>query len=130
MRAQRHHASGEEVHLAPHFLPAEQQHGEEAGFEKKGENALGGERAAKDVAHEAGVGGPVGAEFEFHHDARGHADGECQREDFGPKPRHLVVDGLAGFEPGAFHQYEHQPQADAQRRIDIMKSHRGAELDS
>jgi hypothetical protein len=44
--AQRHHDRGEEVHLAD-AVPAEDQHGEEAGLQEEGEDALGGQGAAE-----------------------------------------------------------------------------------
>jgi hypothetical protein len=57
-------------------VPAEDEHGLEARLQEEGEDALGGECGAEDVADEAGVGGPVGAELELHDDAGGDADGE------------------------------------------------------
>jgi hypothetical protein len=76
-------------------VPAEQQHGQETGFEEEREDALRRQRAAEHVADVARVGRPVRAELELHHDARRHADGEREREDLGPEPRHLVVERLA-----------------------------------
>ena len=77
------------------LVPAEQQHRQETRFEEEREDALRRQRAAEHVAHVARVGRPVRAELELHHDARRHADGEGQREDPRPEPRHLVVERVA-----------------------------------
>ena len=103
MRAETDHAGREKMQFASDLVPAEKQNREKTGFEKKGENAFRRERAAKNIADEARIRRPVRAEFKFHHDARRDADGECQREHFRPKPRHLVIDRIFGLEPRAFH---------------------------
>ena len=59
-------------------VPAEQEDGQETGLQEEGEDALGRQGAAEHVAHEPGVGGPVGPELEFQDDATGHAEGEDQ----------------------------------------------------
>ena len=59
----------------------EEEDAQEGRLEEEGEDALGGERRAEDVAHEGRVARPVRAELELHDDAGGHAHGEGQRED-------------------------------------------------
>ena len=96
MRAQGDHERGDEVHPRRHAVPAEDQHGQETGLEEEGKDALGGQGRAEDVADEAGVAGPVGAELELHHDAGGHAHREIDREQPRPEPRHGVITPIAG----------------------------------
>ena len=122
------HAGGEEVEARADFVPTKEEEGEEAGLEKKRKNALGGEGATENVADEAGVGRPVRAEFELHDDAGGHADGEGEREDAGPIARHVVVKRVAGFQPDSFHDHQRHPEADGQRRVDVMEHDREGEL--
>ena len=86
------HEGGEEVRLLAHAVPAEDEQGEKAAFQEEGEDALGGQGAAEDIADVAGVGGPVGAELEFHDDAAGDADGEDQGEDFDPELGHFAIE--------------------------------------
>ena len=128
MRPQAHHASREEMDFGADPVPAEEQHREEARFEEEREDALRRQRAAEHIAHIARVGRPVRAELELQHDARRHADGERQREDPRPEPRHLVVERVAVLEPQPFHDHQHQPQPDAQRRIQVMEPARQREL--
>ena len=52
---------------------------------KKAKMPFGGQGAPENVPHETGIGGPIGAELELHHDAGGHPDGEDEAEDPGPK---------------------------------------------
>ena len=130
MRAEADHARGKKMHLAADLVPAEQQHGEKTGFEEKREDAFRRQRAAEHVADEPRIGRPVRAELEFHHDARRHADGEREREHPRPEPRHLVIERIVGFEPQPFHEDQQDAEADAQRRIKIMKRDRGPELDA
>ena len=118
------------MNFAADFVPAKKQDGEKSGFEEECKNPLRRERTAKNVADEAGIRRPVRAEFKLHHDARRHADGERERENFRPKPRHLVVERVARFEPQTFHDDEHDAQADAQRRVNIMERNGRAELDA
>ncbi len=130
MRAEADHAGGEEVHLRPDLVPAEEQHGEETGLEEKGEDAFGGESGTKDIADETRVGGPVRPELEFHDDAGGHADGEGEREDARPEAGHLVKERVAGAQPGGLHGDEDNAESDAQRRIDVVKCDGERELQS
>ena len=85
------------------------------------------------------LGQPGSVSFFFNHlgvveathpDAGRDADGKSQRKNFCPEPRHLVIDVLAGFEPRAFDEHEHDAEADAQRRVDVMKGNRCAKLNS
>src|SRR5437868_358171 len=54
--AQRHHDGGEEVHSLADAVPAEDQHGQEAGLQKEGKDAFGRQGAAEDVADVAREG--------------------------------------------------------------------------
>ena len=79
------HQRGEEVHPFRDAVPAEDEHGQEAGFEEEGENAFRRQGRAENVADVAGVVRPVGAELELHDDAGGDAHGEVDGEDAGPE---------------------------------------------
>ena len=114
--AQRDHEGGEEVHPLADAVPAEDQHGQEAGLEEEGEDALGGQGAAEDVADVAGVGGPVGAELELHDDAGGDAHREVDGEDARPELGHLVIDDVAGAQVHPLHDHHDHAQPDGQRR--------------
>ena len=48
--AQRHHAGGEEVQTRPDFVPAEQHHAEEPGFEEEGGQHFIGQQRAGNAA--------------------------------------------------------------------------------
>jgi len=130
MRAQADHARGKEMHLAAHPVPTKHQDGQKTGFEEKGEDAFRCQCAAENIADKARIGCPIRAELEFHHDTGRHADGKGERKHPRPKSRHLVIDGVFGFEPQPFHANQEQAKADAQRRIKIMKRDRGPELDA
>ena len=128
MGAQGDHAGGEEVHFGAHLVPAEEQDGQEAGFQEEGEDAFRRQRAAEDVAHAAGIVSPVGAELEFHHDAGGHAQGEDDAEYLGPEFGLLVVEFVLRFQPEAFQRDQNHPQADGHRREDVVEHDRNGEL--
>ena len=66
MRAEADHACCEEVRSRPDLVPAEENERQEARLQKEGENALGRQCAAEDVADKAGVGRPVGSKLELH----------------------------------------------------------------
>ena len=121
MGAQGHHAGGEEVHFGPHLVPAEEQDGQEAGFQEEGEDAFRRQGAAEDVAYATGVVRPVGAELEFHHDAGGHAQREDDAEYLGPEFGLLVVELVFCFQPEAFQCHQYHPQADGHRREDVVE---------
>jgi hypothetical protein len=129
-RAEGHHAGGEEVHLRPHPVPAEDEHRQEAALEEEGEDALGGQGGAEHVADVARVGGPVRAELELHDDAARDADREVQREDPGPEPLRLPVDGVPGPEVLPSQVDEHHPHADGERRKEVVEHHGEGELDA
>ena len=118
------------MRFAAYLVPAEQQHREKTGLEKKRKNAFRRQRTAEHIADKARIGCPIRAELEFHHDTGRHADGKGERKHPRPKSRHLVIDGVFGFEPQPFHANQEQAKADAQRRIKIMKRDRGPELDA
>jgi len=64
---------------------------------EKREDAFRRRRAAEHVADIPRIRRPIRAEFEFHDDARGHADGERERKHLRPEPRHLVIDRVLVF---------------------------------
>ncbi len=109
------------MHLTAHFVPAKKQYGQKAGLQEKCEDTLRRQRAAKDVADIARVAGPIGAKFKFHDEAGGDAEGERERKDVRPELRHLVIDVVFGPEPCRLHDDEHDADADAQRRINVVK---------
>ncbi len=111
-------------------VPAEDQDGEEPALQKKREDALGGQRRAEDVAHKAGVHGPVGAELELHDDAGGHADGKIHGEDLGPEPRGFLVEDVAGAEEHPFEIDHHGPEPDGQRGEEVVEHDGQRELTS
>jgi len=130
MGPQRNHAGGEE--MGPGFdpVPAEEENGQKARFEKKGKDPLRGESAAEDVPDVAGVDRPVGAELELHDDAGSDAEGEDEPEDARPEFRHLQVELVFGFEIARLHDDQQHAEADAQRRKDVVKGDREGELQS
>ncbi len=112
----------------PDLVPAEQQHREEAGLKEEREDALSREGAPENVADVPRIRGPVGAELELHHDSGGHADGESQREDLRPEPRHLVIEWILRLQPQPLDHYQQQAEPDAQRRVEVMERDRQSEL--
>ena len=122
------HQRGEEVHPFRDAVPAEDQHGQKARFEEEGENAFGRQGGAENVADVAGVGGPVGAELEFHDDAGGHAHGEVDGENAGPELRHGVIAVVAGAQVKTLHQHHQGGQADGKWRKQIVEHDRQREL--
>ena len=118
------------MELTSDLVPAEQQDGEEAGFQEEREDAFGGQGAAEHIAHVTGVGSPVGAELEFHHNPGGDSDGERQRKHPGPESRQLVVQVVAGFQPEPFHDDDAHSQANGLRRVDAVEGDGERELDS
>ena len=71
----------------PSRLPPNSIRPEEAALEEEGEDALGREQAAEDVADEARVVGPVHPELELLDDAGRDAQGEDQAVDLDPEER-------------------------------------------
>jgi hypothetical protein len=92
------------------------------------DECLGRQRRAKDVAHEAGIASPVGAEFEFHDHAGGHAAGKDHAEDVGPEAQHAVVDLVGPAQAQAGHDDQHHSQAHGEHRIQVVHHHGQREL--
>ena len=130
MGAEGDHAGGEEVETRADLVPAEEQDGEEAGLEEEREDALGGERAAEDVADVARVGGPVGAKLKFEDEAGGDAEREGEGKDLRPEARHLVVNGVLRAQPESFDDDQQQPEPDTEGRVEIVKRRRERELEA
>ena len=79
-RARPHQPRAGQVKPARDAAVAEEQHAQEHRLEEEREQRLSGQRRAEDVAHEARVVGPVGAERELHGDAGSHTHGKRPRE--------------------------------------------------
>ncbi len=77
-----------------------------------------------------GISGQIDNEFKFHNNVGGYAYAEYQGKDADPEARHLFVAPVAGFQEHAFHDHQDQPQAYAERRIDIMKGNGKCELNA
>jgi len=116
MSSEGDHAGGEEVEFWADLVPAEEKDGEETRLEEEGEDAFGGKGAPKDIADEAGVGCPVGAEFEFEDDAGGDTESEDETEYLGPEAGHVVEAWVTRLEPEAFHDDQDEAQTDGERR--------------
>ena len=56
----------------------------------------------EDIAHETGIGGPIGAELKFHYDPGGYTHGKVNGENLGPELRRLFVILVTRFEVSSF----------------------------
>ena len=128
--SQGHHAGGEEMHLGTHLVPAKEKQRQKSRFKEECEDSLGGQRASEDVPHKAGVSGPVGSKFKFHHDACGDSDGKDEPENLGPKMGQMVEEGIAGLDVKSFHDDQQNTQADRHRRKDVVKGYGKGKLDA
>ena len=124
------HEGGEEVHLLSDAVPAEDEDGEEARFEEEGEDSFGRESGAEDVADEAGIDGPVGAELELHDDSGRDADGEGNGEEFDPELGEAVPVGIACLEPDGLEDDEEHSHPDGKGRKEVVHHNGEGELDS
>jgi hypothetical protein len=115
-RAQRHHQRGEPAHERRDALAAEDQQPEEARLEEEGEDALGRQRSAEDVADEARVGRPVGAELELHDDAGRDPDHKGHGEQAEPEVGGAAIDVPAGAPARGLQQGNEQRQPDGDGR--------------
>ena len=86
----------------PSFFSPNKKQAEEAGLQKKREDAFHGERLADHAAGGAGERRPVGAELKFHGDAGDDAEGEVDAEDARPESRGAIVMLVAGAERISF----------------------------
>ena len=98
-----------------HLAPAEEHHRDEGRFEEEGEDALDGQRGAEDVAHEVGVVGPVGPEFELEDQARGHADGEVYAEQAHPEFGRAEPERVLRADVKGLHDGDQEAQPERQR---------------
>ena len=73
------------MEAARHFVPPEEHHSHKRRLHEEGQDAFHGERGSEDVAHEPGVVAPVGAELKLKDNARSHAHGEVDTEEFLPE---------------------------------------------
>ena len=103
-------------------VPAEDQQGQEARLEEEGEDPLRRQRRSEDIADEARVGGPVGAELELHHDAGRHADGEVEGEDAGPELGRRLEQQVAGAQVLRLEIDHDHADADGERREDVVEA--------
>ncbi len=107
---------------------AEEVEPEEAGLEEEGEDALGGERRAEDVADELGILRPVRAELEFHHDAGGDADGERQPEHLAEELADADIDLVLVPPSEPLDDHQQPGEADRDGREEEMEPDRHREL--
>ena len=121
---------GRVVHAARDLLAAEEEDAEERRLEEEGEQALGRERGAEDVADEARVLGPVGAEGELHRDAGRDADGEVRGEELDPEVRGRLVRRDAALVVAPLGEHDHHRQPDADGHEDEVVADGEGELDA
>ena len=114
-RAEPHEPAGNHVELGRHAFTAKEEHTQEARLQKEGEQCLGGKRRAEDVAHEARVIGPVGAEAKLHGDARRNADRKGEREDLDPETGVSLVLGVTRLVGARLGERDEQAQTNGQR---------------
>lgn len=100
---------------------AKEQDTQKTTFERKSKNALGGQ-GAKYIVNVARVSGPVGAKFKFHNNSGSDFDTKSQGKNLGSKGRHVFVDLFSCAQVHPLHDEYEQPQADAERRLDVMES--------
>jgi hypothetical protein len=122
------HERGKPVRPSRYALCAEQQDAEERGLQKKRDERLGSQRRAKDVPHKAGIAGPVGAKFELHDHARGHAAGEDHAEDVRPEAQHTIENLVGSAQAQAGHDDQHHTEAHGENRIQVVHHHGQGEL--
>ena len=128
-RAEPHQPAGHYVGLGADLVAAEQQHAQEYRLQEEREQCLGGQRRAEDVAHEARVVGPVGAERELHGYAGCHAYGERGGEYLDPHARDAVV-GSVFAAIGLRHEDGHD-KADADGKQDgVVSTHQDGVADA
>src|SRR6185437_8845882 len=119
---QKDHDSGEKVYAAADPVPAEDEDAQKTRLKGKGEDAFRREGAPEDIAYIFPIGCPVSPELEFHDDTRRNADPEDQGEDADPKPHGHLIDAVPRSQEQTLHDHEHEPQTNAERRIDVMKT--------
>ena len=110
------------------LVPSEEHDGDERALHEEGHDALDGQRSAENVAHEMGVVRPVGPEFEFEDDARGHADGEVDPEDAHPEFRRPFPERVARPVIDRFHDGADEAQTEGQRHEQPVVDGRHGEL--
>ena len=119
---------GREVETPADLAPAEEHHGDEGRFEEERQNALDGQRRAENVAHEVGVVGPVGPEFEFEDQARGHADGEVDAEQAHPEFGRAEPERVLRADVKGLHDGDEEAQPERQRDEQPVVDGRHGEL--
>jgi len=110
--AQGHEGGDRQMASLGEPVPAEEEQAHHGGFQEKGGQAFNGQGGAENIPHVMGVIGPVGAELEFHGDARGDPQGEIDAVELAPEFGHVPVNGLAAYHIGNFHNHQQpgQPQ--------------------
>ena len=112
----------------PRRLPPKEHQPQEAALQEEGKDALSCQQAAKDVAHEARVIGPVGAKLELLHQAGGHAQGKDQAIDLDPEEGELPPFWIFGADIDDADHDQKQAQPDGNWRIDKVEAGRESEL--
>ena len=85
---------------------------------------------AEDVAHKAGVDGPIGAELELHDDSGGDTDGESDGEQFDPELGEAVPVGIACFQPDGLEDDEEHSHPDREGREEVVHHNGEGELEA
>ena len=120
VRAQRHEESNEQVLHAAQSVPAEEHQPDEGRLEEEGHQPFDGQRRAEDVAHVMGVIGPIGAEFEFHGEARCDPQHEIDTEQLAPEAGDHAPDRPLGDDINTLHDDQHEGEAKRQRHKQEM----------
>ena len=99
---QCHHAGGKEVQLRPDFIPAEQHHAEEPGFEEEGGKHFIGQKRAGNTARKLRKAAPVGAKLVGHHQPGDHAHAKVDGKNLRPEMVQRAPDRIFCFQPQPF----------------------------
>ena len=110
------------------LAPAEDPQAQEGRLEEECEQAFDRQRRAEDVAHESAVVAPVHAELELLNDARDHAHGEVDQEQFAVEARQPQVLLIGGSNPGRLEARHDERQRDRERHEEKVVDGRDCEL--
>src|SRR3712207_5238122 len=84
------------------FIPSEEHNGHESRLHEESNNALYGQRGAKNIAHKPRIVTPIRTKLEFKDDTRGHSHRKIHAEKLLPEtgsilPKALLCTVIAGF---------------------------------
>ena len=117
-----------EVEAFRDLVPAEEHDGDEGALHEEGHDAFDGQRGTEDVAHEMRVVRPVGPEFEFEDQARGHADGEVDAEQAHPEFGRALPELITRADVKGLHDGDDEPQPQRERDEKPVVNGRHGEL--